>query len=254
MYIETETRGRVKVLWLNREGTNSLDRDFLSRITAQLETVESADDIGVVVIASRLPFGFSSGLDLKSLFVQGDARQTSANVYRAVKQVHQINKMITSSVKIYIAALSGPVIGSAASISLGCDLRIADDRMWFWLPDPQFGGLAADGGIELLREMLGVSRAKAMLITNRRMNAAELYDWGLLYRVVGPGQLYDSVMELADRLAGYSSLTLGTTKTLVNGNILGDFQESALSRVLDPEQVYERLRHYLEVHEKEKVL
>ena len=137
--------------------------------------------IKVVILASKLSFGFSSGFDLRSLI---DVQQFiyAEKVYNAVYTSFQIAKTIVQSSKIFIASIAGPIIGSAASIVFSCDFRIAAPGAWFWLLDTQYGGLLADGGIALLAKLAGNSRAFMLGLTNDRVNLGEADQWGLIYK------------------------------------------------------------------------
>ena len=159
MYVDKEIKDSIGYIWLNRPRTNSLSHTLLEELLEAVTAFDAENEITAVVLSSRLPFGFSGGLDLGSFYVSGEHELTGSNVYKAVYLTFQINRKIVSSDKILIAVLSGPVIGSAASIAFSCDIRIADSGAWFWLPDPQYGGLLADGGLEMLTRHIGNSRA-----------------------------------------------------------------------------------------------
>lgn len=244
MYIETEIIGNIGILVLNHASTNSLNKEFLQEVMHGICLFEDTDTIKVISILSKLPFGFSSGLDLGSLFEINSSKQTADKIFEAVEMVYWINNKILNSKKIYVAALAGPVIGSAVSLALSCDFRLADENAWFWLPDPQYGGFLADGGIDMLRKMVGVSRANMMLITNDRISARIAYEWGLLYAITQRKLLNETVMKLCKRLADYSAHTLWLTKEKINNHIVGDFQKDKLREIVDSIEMYNRIKSY----------
>ncbi|MCC5466511.1 enoyl-CoA hydratase/isomerase family protein [Pelosinus baikalensis] len=245
MHVEVDIINNVGVLRLNRPRVNSLNHDFLQEIVESLCFMESQELIKVVVILSKQPFGFSSGLDLSNFFDRNCPERLADHVYKAVTQVYQINSRILSSEKTFIAALSGPVIGSAASIALACDLRIAARNTWFWLPDPQYGGLLADGGIDLLVKLVGVSRASMLVLTSDRINAEQADKWGLLYGITSVEELEKEALSVADRLSNYSQLTLSMSKKILNSDILGPFQEEKLREVVNSDQPFMRLQSFI---------
>ncbi len=245
MYVDLKFQDNTAVLTLGRTRTNSLDREFLKEIYEAICRLDSMEEVNAVVITSLLPFGFSSGLDLGSLFEEGSPEKTGKNICDAVKQVYDINMKIMSSRKMFVAALSGPVIGSGASMALCCDLRVATERTWFWIPEPQYGGLSADGSIEVLCAKVGASRAAMLLLTNDRINACTANEWGLIYRLAPPESLQKTAMELAGRLAGYSPGSMGLTKKIINGCVNPRFHGSMLDGLTGSAESYNRLAPFM---------
>lgn len=245
MYVEFESEGAVGVLKLNRSRTNSLDPAFLTEISDILTQLETLSELQCVIMTSELKFGFSSGLDLGALFTTDDSQQTAHNIAQAVGQVYQISQQIIRSPKIFIAALTGPVIGSALSMALSCDLCIATSNTWFWVPEPQYGGLAADGIIETLNQKIGAARAAMLLLTNERFDAKTAGEWGVLYQIVDHSQLNETARALARRLAKYSGLTMAATKELINVGMTGPFEQDKLRQLLRTDESYRRLMPFM---------
>lgn len=243
MNIYRETIETTCVLKLMNGRTNQLNISFLEELEKSIIEIENDSQIRTVVLTSGLPFGFSSGLDLSSLYVYNSHIKTADNVFKAVKKVYDINKKIISSKKIYISALSGPVIGSAMSIVLSCDLRIADKTSWFWLPDPQYGGLLGDGGIELLCKLIGNSRAGMLLLTNDRVNSSKADELGLLYKLVSCDSIKEAIA-VAKRLSSFSYESLDLTKQLINESVLDCFCEEKLKEIVYSKNTFKRLSEY----------
>ncbi|WP_313558770.1 enoyl-CoA hydratase/isomerase family protein [Ruminiclostridium cellobioparum] len=247
MYVDKEIKDSIGYIWLNRPRTNSLSHTLLEELLEAVTAFDAEDEITAVVLSSRLPFGFSGGLDLGSFYVSGEHELTGSNVYKAVYLTFQINRKIVSSDKILIAVLSGPVIGSAASIAFSCDIRIADSGAWFWLPDPQYGGLLADGGLEMLTRHIGNSRACTLALTNDRINADRAFSMGLLYRLFNRENLQQEAVKLAKRISEYSKNTLSLSKKIINKNVLESFEDKMLKQVLVSEDMIKRLSDYTSV-------
>ena len=249
MYIDAKIQEDVCFFYLNKRGTNSLDQELLNELYDKVCWASEQDTVKVVVLSSSLSFGFSSGLDLGSFM---DDKQTvfAKKVYNAVYKSFQIAKELTQSPKIFIAALSGPVIGSAASIAFSCDFRIAAPRTWFWLPDVQYGGLLADGGIELLTRLVGNSRTFMFGLANDRINLDEADKWGLIYKIVELQKLEEASFLFADKLCELSFNTLSSHKKIINEGLLKDFREEQLKEVLTSEDAYQKLLSYMRSKEK----
>lgn len=244
MYTEIEILGAIGVLGLNRPRTNSLNHAFLQEIYEKICYLDSLYSINVVIVKSLQPFGFSSGLDLGSFFIEESLELSADNIYRGVSIVYKINEKILSSKKIFIAALRGPVIGSSLSIAISCDFRVASQNTWFWLPDPQYGGLLADGGIELLQKLIGTSRAAMILLSNDRIDVELAREWGLFYKVTSEEDFEKTVLSLARRLSNFSELTLGLNKKILNKESIGYFKKEELKEIVNSQSTYTRLGSY----------
>ena len=194
-----------------------------------------------VLLESDKKFIFSSGLDLRCILAGKRGKQ---NLVRAVWMVYRINKLIINSDKIFIAMLNGGVIGSAVSIAMACDFRIASERAWFWLPDPQHGGLLADGGIELLQKSVGVSNTKKLCMTNVRINSQEAYDMGLLYQITVSEDLRNATEIFIKNIITKSYTTLKNTKAILNKRVLKHFQLLKLIKIIYSKELEGRLKNY----------
>ena len=233
--IEKITRGRVRILTWRRLPANAFDRSFLETLRRLLLEAERESCISCVVLESGLPDIFSSGLDLRSLAAGFSCRR---EVFLAVRSVHRLIKAILKSRKIYIAALSGAVIGSAVSIAMACDFRTASPDTWLWLPDPQYGGLMGDGTLTLISRSCGAAAAKRICLTNERISAEEASRMGITGRISGTAKAAEQALLLADRLSELSAETLKNTKKIVNRDIPVKFSAWSLLRtVRDPDMM-----------------
>lgn len=220
-----------------------MDFSFMAQLSDCINKIEKTN-CHCVIIFSKAKGGFSSGLDLNTFYNAEDSEQTIQNIYNGVKTSYEIIKKIIMSSKVYIAALHGYVIGSAMSLALSCDLRIACDNTWFWLPDPQYGGLLSDGGSSLLCSIVGLARGKKLLMTNYRLNASEAFEWGLLYSIEEKRDLEEKVMSLGKKIAGLSGNSLSGIKKQANDGIVGDFKSEELLRFLAAKDFEKHLYKY----------
>jgi len=252
MYIDVKIQEDICFLWLNKPGTNSLSQELLDELYDVICWASKQNTVKVIVLTSKLPFGFSSGLDLGSFM---DDQQTvfAEKIYNAVYKSFQITKIIIQSHKIFIAALSGPVIGSAASIAFSCDFRFAARGTWFWLPDVQYGGLLVDGGIEILKRLVGNSRSYMLGLTNDRINLDEADKWGLIYKVAERQKLEEAAFSFAKKLCGFSFNTLSSHKKIINEGLLNDFREEQLREILSSEDTYKKFLSHMRNKKKCKI-
>lgn len=232
--ILNNNNGYVTEIILNKPKVNTMDVHFLNELRYVMKSVSKKEN-GIVVIKSFSPVFFSSGLDLSSCYIKGDKVKTKENICKSIKLVMEINHMILSSNSIFIAQISGPVMGCAASITFACDFRIASENAWFWLLDPQYGGLLADGGIDLLCQLVGKGRAMELLMTNRKVYAKEAMSWGLVTRISEKRELDDECNKFITNLSRLSIYTLVSTKAHINRSMLLSYDEIAVSEVFNDE-------------------
>lgn len=245
MDIDVTAEGKKVTINLHRGHGNALNHNFLKEILSCIEEIEKRTDIAIVVIRSGIPHIVSSGLDLGELFVVGEPSISRQNVIEAVRLTYEINKKIIESKHIYYFVGNAMVIGAAVSIMLACDFRVASEKSWIWLPDVQYGGLLADGGLELLRYRGTSSIANKIAISNNRLNAVQLKEAGIFDWVSKPEQLENSVNRDLERMEKLSLLSMSLTKKILNRDLSITFHEELLEKIFDSEDVYLMMSQYI---------
>lgn len=111
-----------------------------------------------------------------------------------------------------VAAVDGWALGGGAELAYACDIRLASPSAVFGNPEPGLGILAAAGACWRLRELVGASVAKQVLLAGRRLDAEDAYRLGLVAEVVPAGELLKRAHSLLDRMAASGALALRLTK------------------------------------------
>jgi 2-oxoglutaroyl-CoA hydrolase len=115
-----------------------------------------------------------------------------------------------------IARLQSFVFGVGLELALACDFRIAADDVQLALPEVRLGMIPGSGGTQRLARMIGIGRAKDMILRGRRVDAGEALALGLVTEVVPAAELDAAVGRLIDELAQLSPLALATAKRVLN--------------------------------------
>jgi 2-oxoglutaroyl-CoA hydrolase len=115
-----------------------------------------------------------------------------------------------------IAKLRGYTFGVGLELALACDFRIASDDVELGLPEVKIGMIPGSGGTQRLARMIGVGRAKDMIMRGRRIDAGEALPIGLVTEVVAPAELDAAVARLVDELRALSPLALAMAKRVLN--------------------------------------
>jgi 2-(1,2-epoxy-1,2-dihydrophenyl)acetyl-CoA isomerase len=218
--VERDGSGIVLVT-LNRPATkNAVTQD------GWIDLRQAFDEIAVtasdrVVILTGADGNFCSGADLGG--------PVSLSPRAGMHSVNSTCQAIRDIPKPVIAAVSGVAVGAGCNMALTCDLAIADESSTF---SEIFSkrGLSVDfGGTWQLTHNLGLQRAKELAFFGRAYSARDMFDLGLLNRVVPDGQSASVAREWAEELLTLAPTSLGLTKELLNASASSTFQE-ALSR------------------------
>jgi enoyl-CoA hydratase/carnithine racemase len=118
-----------------------------------------------------------------------------------------------------VAALNGVALGGGLELALACDLRLAAEGVEVGLPEVGLGIIPGAGGTQRLPRLLGVARAKELILTARRVTAAEALAMGLVSAVVPPERLLEEALALAGRVARNAPISLRQAKRAIDGGL-----------------------------------
>jgi 2-oxoglutaroyl-CoA hydrolase len=115
-----------------------------------------------------------------------------------------------------VAALQGYCFGVGLELALACDFRLAADDIQLGFPEVTIGMIPGSGGTQRLARLIGLGRAKDMIMRGRRIGAEEALAVGLVSEVVPAEELDAAVGRLVDELARHSPLALAMAKRVLN--------------------------------------
>ena len=115
-----------------------------------------------------------------------------------------------------VAALHGYVFGVGLELALACDFRLAADSAQLAFPEVRLGMIPGSGGTQRLARLIGLGRAKDVIMRGRRIGAEEALALGLVTEVVAPDALGAAVRRLLDELAELPPLALAVAKRVLN--------------------------------------
>lgn len=149
---------------------------------------------------------FCAGADLKAVAAGTGPRLGDT---RFINQLEEIRIPV-------IAAINGSAIGGGCELALACDLRVMADDATIGLPEVRFGGIPAGGGTQRLPRIVGVARAKEMLLLGNPVAAAQALAMGLVNAVVPAAEVRSHALGLAGELCRRPAYALESVKFLVN--------------------------------------
>jgi enoyl-CoA hydratase/carnithine racemase len=209
--VRYEVEDGVAVVTLNRpEVLNAIDRDVFGELRDAGRRAAADPDVRALVLTGE-GRAFSSGLDI-SLFASGIGAGSPLSLDIASLQgcftVYEEIPIPT------IAAVRGPALGGGIQLAAACDLRVAGEDAELAVYEIRWGIIPDLGGTQRLPRLIGIGRAKELILTGRRVGAAEALAWGLVNRVVPSERVKEEAMAWARELAGGPPLALGAAKRL----------------------------------------
>ena len=223
----TEDRGSVRHVILNRpEKRNAMNGELLLALGGTLREAAAAEDVHCVVLRGEGPV-FSAGVDL------GELAQSAGNVamLRPFRQVFlDCANLCEEMAKPVVCQIRRACLGGALEVALGCDLRVADSEAQLGLPEVKFGIIPDVGGSTRLPAVVGLGRAKEMIMTARTIGAPEALNIGLVNRVVPAAELEDATDALVEELLANSHIAVGRAKRVMDASA-----RPALSHTLEME-------------------
>lgn len=208
-----EVEGRLARLTLRRpERLNALDDVTRRAIKAALDDLEDRADVSVLVLAGE-GRAFSAGADLQATSyapIEGDwaeRRHRTGTWQRVLDQFGRIPQVT-------VAALHGHVIGGAALLAAGCDLRIAADDTVLRIPELAIGFPLTWAGVPLLIREVGLPVARDWVMTCRPVHADELLRTGFATRLAPAADFEDAVEALLAELLAIPPGPLAMTRAM----------------------------------------
>jgi enoyl-CoA hydratase/carnithine racemase len=200
------------LLALNRPGVlNAIDSALLAALHDALDMLE-ADPPRAVILTGAGDRAFSTGMDLRERAGFDDTALRSQRG-RIVSLVRRLHELPTAT----IAAVEGFAMAGGFELALACDLIVASSEAIFALPEVKVGIFPGGGSTRTLTWLVGPARARDVILTGRRLTAGEAERWGIVARVVPPGDARIAAMELAATIAEGAPLGIRQAKAAIRG-------------------------------------
>lgn len=201
----------VATLRLNRPHVhNALDDALLGRLETVLATVDGDASIRALVLTGTGP-SFSAGDDLKNL--RDGSRDAFACTIQALQRV---TRAVVGLSKPIVAALNGPAYGAGLELVLACDMRIATRAFSCATPEVRLGLVATNGASLILPLLIGPSRARHLLMSGVKRDAAWCAAVQLIDELVADDMLLARATALAADLSAGAPGAAASTRALLN--------------------------------------
>jgi enoyl-CoA hydratase/carnithine racemase len=192
-------RDAVTLVQLNRpEALNAMSPELMAELAAALEEIDATRQARAVVIAGH-DRAFAAGADLKAM------RDRSLQTVLTQDANRFWSRLAGMEVPL-IAAVSGYAFGGGCELALACDMIVASETTVFSQAEITVGIIPGGGGTQRLARTIGKQRAMEMVLTGRRVTAAEALALGFVNRVTAPDRWLEEALELAGEVASMPPL------------------------------------------------
>ncbi|HET6818152.1 MAG TPA: enoyl-CoA hydratase-related protein [Mycobacteriales bacterium] len=195
------------------EALNALSTALARELAAVTAETARDDNVRAVLLSAAGDRAFCVGADLKERnAMSDDDLRAQRLVFRdAFGGVLRLPQPV-------VAAVHGFALGGGCELALSCDIVVADDTAVLGLPEVTIGLVPGGGGTQLALRRLGAGRAADVVLTGRRIGAAEAEGLGLIDRLVPAGSAREAALEVAHQIAANSPVATRAAKTaLRNG-------------------------------------
>ncbi|OLO39269.1 hypothetical protein BTR23_09490 [Alkalihalophilus pseudofirmus] len=212
MSVLYEQKDNIAILSLYREnGYNALNYETVSQLYNHLISIWNNKEINIVIITAKGEKVFTAGADLKE---RRQMNSEQVNLY--LSKIRETYKVIESMPQVIIAAVNGICVGGGTEMILACDLRIAASHATFSLPEVKIGIIPGAGGTQRLVRVVGLGRAKEMILTGKPVTAQKAERIGLINEIIEDKNVVDRAIEISKVISKNAPLSLKEAKEAIH--------------------------------------
>ena len=188
--------GPITTIRLENPPLNLVTVDLTHDLDRALAGIEDDGDVRCVVVTGTGERAFCAGSDVKEFeSLRGRVGEGKLILEKAVYR--RLAKLPVPT----IAAIQADALGGGLELALCCDLRVADERSKLGLPEVRLGVMPGSGGTQRLPRVVGLAKAKELILMGEIISASEAARIGLVNRVVPPGRALETAMSMAETIA-----------------------------------------------------
>lgn len=210
--ILAERKNSILIVTLNRPRyMNALNLETLQEGRKVLNEVYFDPEVRVVIITGAGDKAFCAGADLKER-----EKMSGVEVRHYIKTIRDMLLDIENLSKPVICAVNGIALGGGTEFALACDIRIASPNAIFGLTEVTLGIIPAGGGTQRLPRIVGLSKAKELIFTGKRISAQEALNIGLINKIAPEGKLMEETLDVAESIAKNAPFAVQQAKFAIN--------------------------------------
>lgn len=215
-----DIKNDIATIRINRpKALNALNTATLNDLLEAERVLHDNDLVKVVVVTGEGTRSFVAGGDIQEMrdLDPVAALRFSDKGHLALSNLEKMRKPV-------IAAVNGYALGGGFELALACDIIYAAEKARFGFPEVTLGVVPGFGGTQRTAKLVGLARAKDLILTGRVVTAREAYEMHLINKVVPDDQLMAEADELAKKLASLSLVAVGLAKECINNSLTLDIE------------------------------
>lgn len=217
-----EVKDGIGTIKINRpKALNALNSETLNELASALENFERDRSVRVLIVTGEGDRAFVAGADIVEMKDMDPKRAMDFS-----RKGHLVLSMIENMPKAVIAAVNGYALGGGLELALSCDIIYASDKARFGFPEITLGIHPGFGGTQRAPRLIGLSKAKELILTGKMISAQEAYELGLVNKVVAHEELMNEVLKVAESIKGLSLMAVRFAKECVNKSLYLAIEEA----------------------------
>ncbi len=218
--------GQIATLTIDRPSVrNALNLETVAECHEALRALATDADVGVLIVTGAGDEAFVSGADIND--IRGRTLEDG---------LAAINSSLFSAVERFprptIAAVNGCALGGGCELALACDIRVASARATFGQPELNLGIIPGAGATQRLPRIVGLGRAKHLVLTGETIDAQRAFEIGLVTAIAPPAELLPRAREIATRILRLGPLAARLAKLSLNASARVDLDSGLLIETL----------------------
>jgi 2-(1,2-epoxy-1,2-dihydrophenyl)acetyl-CoA isomerase len=208
--------GAVLTLRLERpEQRNAIDDVMMAGLVEAIDAAGRDESVRAIYLTGAGEH-FCGGADVIARNVDTGSRPRVGSIQRRLPSLaHRLIPLLCEVQVPVVCAVKGWAVGIGLQLAAAADFTVAAADATFWAPFSERGFTPDSGATWLLPRLVGLARARELLLLGRRLSGMEAVEWGLVHQSVPPDDVETVAVELVDRLAAGPTVSLGLTKWLL---------------------------------------
>lgn len=210
-FVSFQLEDRIATVVVDRPPVNALNRQVEDEIEEVFQELGARNDVGAVIITGGGTKAFIAGADIQMLSEKApeDAFDMSTATQRVLSKIESFDRVV-------IAAINGMALGGGCEVAMACDMRVIDESALMGLPEVTLGLFPGAGGTQRLRRLVGVGKAKELILTGDPVDANEAKGIGLAERIAPKGEAVAEARALAKRVLIRGPIAVANAKKAIN--------------------------------------
>tara|TARA_Y100001968_G_scaffold318940_1_gene349839 strand:+ start:645 stop:1382 length:738 start_codon:yes stop_codon:yes gene_type:complete len=207
--INLKKENNIYTIMLNNKPVNALSQDLVSELLLLIKEISYDKESRGLIISTELD-AFCAGADLKERALMSNEK--------TIDTVYTIKKLFQNIFDLPFPTLSlvrGACLGGGLELALSCDFRFGSKDSFYALPETSLGIIPGAGGTQLLPRLIGLSKAKYMIFSSKRIKAKDALNYGLIDKILENG-MYDNALKFIEEFLPQSRLSIKLAKKSIN--------------------------------------